>query len=213
VYRANNNLKMSETAIIASNNDVTFNQNGWKITVAGPLSGAYPVATITPASYPGSAVTVLTDPWTVSGGVSGYEATPADIAKFAVTPQTGPVYWTVGRSGATKGQLVKEIVISATIPLSPGTYLSFSDPGTVKAGSLVVFATDPADDGTDLWHIRTTPKVDGTSGNTLTNGLGTAGGGTANTLIFTSAGTYRVDIVLDATSGTYSGWFNLTVGS
>jgi hypothetical protein len=179
------------------------------------------VATISPSCYPGDLVlagnpfTALTDPWTVSGGVSGYEATPADIAKFAVTPQTGPVNWTIGKSGSTKYQLVKEVTITAT---ASGGALSLTDPGTVALSGdpsvAVSFHTGPTDDdGTYWWHIQTTPKVDGTAGNTTTNGLGSLGGGTANQLTFTTAGSYRVDIVVDTASGTYSGWFNLTVGS
>jgi hypothetical protein len=155
------------------------------ITITGALSGAAPVATITPASYPsGSAITVL--------GESGYTATVADIAKFAVTPEAGPLNWSIGISGGDKFNLIREYMVTCT--LNNGL-VTITPPATITANSPVTFTINPADSA--YWLLTVTPSVSTTAG--------------SPTITFPSAGSYRVDVIVETSGSIFTGWVNLTV--
>jgi hypothetical protein len=76
-------ITMSGSAVVNSNNDVQLSP-GRTITVSGTLSGAAPVATITPESY--------TDGTVVLAQGGSHTITASDLAKFAVTPNNGEAW-------------------------------------------------------------------------------------------------------------------------
>jgi hypothetical protein len=83
-------FNMSGSAVVNSNNDVYLSSEK-TITITGNLSGAAPVATITPAIYATLTTPVLTE--------SGGTYLDGNYGKFAVTPQAGPTYWSIVSDG------------------------------------------------------------------------------------------------------------------
>lgn len=83
-------FKMSGSAVVAPDNDV-YLLSGKMITVAGTLSGATPVATITPNSYTAGTLVM---------SVENNVVLADEVSKFAVTPNPdGSSQWFIDTSG------------------------------------------------------------------------------------------------------------------
>ena len=77
-------FKMSGSAVVAPDNDV-YLLSGKMITVAGTLSGATPVATITPETYnDGTAVLKAENGVTLANEVGKFAVTPNDAGEWAI---------------------------------------------------------------------------------------------------------------------------------
>ena len=89
IYMFDGSFSMGGSAVINKNNDV-FLSSGKKITITETLTGATPVATITPAVYEVCQI--------LSFGTGGNFDLAEESTKFAVTP-TDEGEWTIASSG------------------------------------------------------------------------------------------------------------------
>jgi uncharacterized repeat protein (TIGR02543 family) len=88
-YSSGGSFSMKGDAVINTNNDVNFNLNKCRITITGDLTGASPVARITPETY--------------AAGLAALDGSyvSTNYTKFSVTPD-GSTTWSIGSDGKLK---------------------------------------------------------------------------------------------------------------
>jgi hypothetical protein len=103
---------MKDSIVIAPDNDVYLG-SGKTITITGALSGAVPVAVITPAGYTAAAQVL-----------DGAAFLAANHTKFAVTPPSGPTpsYWFVDFDGRLMTPLTTSSDLLVNFGIKPAGY-------------------------------------------------------------------------------------------
>jgi hypothetical protein len=155
VYLSSGTFSMSGSAFIAEDNYVELGSGAF-ISIAGSLSGASPVATIT-ASAMANGTKVL-------GSSPSYMSTQADISKFAVTDPS----YTITTSGASKGRLLSYAsILQNLIADSAGSELVIPISDSFALNELV---TIPANKTVTLAGSGTLSRSSNYTGNLITVG-------------------------------------------
>ena len=154
VYLESGSFKIGGNALVSSNNDV-YLASGTKVTIAGPLTGTSPVATITPGEY--TAETRLLEVSSDSGTTLA-----AEYEKFAVTKDAKVWYLSeegnlasYGQKAASQGYEVGDIVFNDGSATPYTADLTLTDKQKSAAIAVIFYTGTELNNDSDTTTVRT----------------------------------------------------------